>query len=116
MICEQVNLNIFGEAWLHKEIHIHGIFRSQGYVNHATLLSECLSWCCGVISNESFMNYDLEEIITLANFLGTFQVFTITIVLLVLFFFPFSPFCLHTFQVSPSFFVLSGPRGRDPYK
>ena len=67
VILEQANLNVFREAWLRKETSISGIFRSKRYINHTSLLAKCLSWCEGVASNESFINYDLEEIITFVN-------------------------------------------------
>ena len=72
MIFEQAHFNVFREAWLRKENSISGVYRSKRYVNHTSLLAKCLSWCSGVSSNESSINYDLEEIITLVNFPATF--------------------------------------------
>ena len=69
---EQANLNVFRETWLRKETSISGVFRSKRYVNHTSLLAKCRSWCSGVASNESSINYDLEGIITLVNFPDTF--------------------------------------------
>ena len=72
IILVKANLNVFRETWLRKETSISGIFRSKRYVNHTSLLAKCLSWCCGVVSNESSSNYDLEEIIPLVKFPDTF--------------------------------------------
>ena len=72
VIVEQANLNVFRETWFRKETSISGVFRLKRYVNHTSLLAKCLSWCSGMVSNESSINYDLEEIITLVNFQDTF--------------------------------------------
>ena len=72
IIFEQANFNVFREAWLRNENSISGVYRSKRYVNHTSLLAKCLSWCSGLTSNESSINYDLEEIITLVSFPATF--------------------------------------------
>ena len=79
MIFEQANFNVFRETWLGNENSISGVYRSKRYVNHTSLLAKCLSGCSDVASNESSINYDLEEVITLVNFPATFQVLTIAI-------------------------------------
>ena len=40
---EQANLDVFRETWLRKETSISGVFRSERYVNHTSLLAKCLS-------------------------------------------------------------------------
>lgn len=55
-----------------KENRISAIFRSKRCNNHTSILEKCLSWCASVASNESIINYDIEEIIALANFPDTF--------------------------------------------
>jgi hypothetical protein len=72
LIFELSNFNVLRENWLHKESKINGIHRSKRFFEHTSLLERCTSWCAGISSNESNLNYDLEEVATLDEFPKTF--------------------------------------------
>ena len=72
LIFEQANLNALREGWLRNENSIKGVFRSKRYVEHTSLLEKYSRWCASVASYESVPNYNLEEVMVLADFPDTF--------------------------------------------
>ena len=72
LLLEEVNLNVFRENWLQNESRIKGISKSKGFVEYTSLVEKCLYWCANVLPYNSIPNYNLEEIMVLADFPETF--------------------------------------------
>jgi hypothetical protein len=79
LIFEQANCNIFRQAWLNKENSIKGVFRSKRFVEHYTILERCLNWCSDVAPVESIPNFNIDEILVLADFPETFHSHTLPV-------------------------------------
>jgi hypothetical protein len=63
-----VNFNIFRQVWLKEENSIKRVFRSKRFVEHSIALEKCLNWCTNVVPYELIPNFNVEEILVLADF------------------------------------------------
>ena len=72
LLLEEANLNVFRATWIQNESRIKGISKSKRFVEYTSLLEKCLYWCANVPPYDSIPNYNLEEIMVLADFPETF--------------------------------------------
>ncbi|CAF1576130.1 unnamed protein product [Rotaria magnacalcarata] len=72
LLLEQCNLNTFRANWVKKQFTITGIFHSKRYIEHAPLLERIIKWCLSIPPDESIPNYDIDEIMIVAEFSNTF--------------------------------------------
>ena len=72
LLLEQANLNMYREAWISKEYKIQRLFLSKRFVRHTSLLERIIRWSSNTPSNESIPNYELDDILVLAEFPDTF--------------------------------------------
>jgi len=72
LLFEQANLNFFRAAWLNKDIKITGVFRSKRYVRYTSVLEKITRWCSNIPPDESITNFELDDVMVLADFSRTF--------------------------------------------
>ncbi|CAM4822440.1 unnamed protein product [Rotaria magnacalcarata] len=72
LLLEQCNLNTFRANWVKKQFTITGIFHSKRYIEHTPLLERIIKWCLSIPPDESIPNYDIDEIMIVAEFSNTF--------------------------------------------
>lgn len=72
LIFGSANLSLVTEAWRQSDFPISGLFRSKRYVEHESVLLKILSWCAGLAPHESVPNFDIDEVMTLAEFPESF--------------------------------------------
>ena len=72
LLLEHCNRNIFRENWVKKQFPITGIFHSKRYIEHTPLLERIIKWCSSIPHDESIPNYDIDEIMLVAEFSNTF--------------------------------------------
>ncbi|CAF1186080.1 unnamed protein product [Adineta ricciae] len=72
LIFEQANLNFFRESWLGRYYPVKGVHRTKRFSSHTSLLEKCAAWCASIPENDSVIEYDIDEVWTLAAFPETF--------------------------------------------
>ena len=72
LLFEQANFNVSRENWVQGEGCIQGIFRSKRYKSCRSVLERCANWCANAASDDSIINYDLEEVLVLSFFPESF--------------------------------------------
>ena len=72
LIFEQGSFNQIRKAWLQKEFPIKDLFRSKRYVEHISVIEQCLQWCSANRSSWSIVEYDILDVYILEEFADTF--------------------------------------------
>jgi hypothetical protein len=72
LLFEKVNLAEFRKSWLNKEFSIKGLNRSKRFVFHLSILEKVLNWLSSVLSYSLVPHFDIDDVVLLQIFPGTF--------------------------------------------